>query len=379
MTETILPTARILVVDDEEANVDLLEQMLDRAGYTRVTGITDPRRVMPLFRDQPPDLVLLDLVMPHLDGFAVMEQLRPEIPAEAFLPILVLTADITTETRRRALAVGATDFLTKPFDHVELLLRINNLLRTRAMHLQLASQVTLLERLYEQSVEALTARSQAFAAVTHDLGQPLTAIRLATRTLQQRRPEDTDAGAELAAIELTTSRMLGMIGELLDIARLESGRALDLEYRHTDLVALVRDEVEVCRISSGRRAIDFEPLAPEILASVDPARIARVVANLLSNAVKFSPEGGPVTVTVALDAGGWARIDVQDQGLGIPAADLRLIFERFQRGGNVAGRIAGSGIGLAGARQIVEMHGGTIHVDSLEGEGSTFTVRLPLD
>jgi signal transduction histidine kinase len=247
------------------------------------------------------------------------------------------------------------------------------------LYLQMARQVERLDQLYEQTREALMARSQAFAAVTHDLGQPLTAIRLATRMLQQRQETSEDAGAELAAIELTTTRMLGMISELLDIARLESGRALDLEYRRTDLVALVRDEVDVCRLGAGRRAIDFEPMAPEITAHVDPARIARVVANLLSNAVKFSPDGGPITVTVARDAAGWARIDVQDQGVGIPAADLRLIFERFQRGGNVAGRIAGSGIGLAGARQIVEMHGGTIHVDSREEEGSTFTVRLPID
>jgi signal transduction histidine kinase len=373
----ILPTARILVVDDEEANVDLLEQVLARAGYTRIMGVTDPRRVLPLFQAEPPDLVLLDLLMPHLDGFAVMEQLRPQIPADAFLPILVLTADITTETKRRALGVGATDFLTKPFDQVELLLRINNLLRTRTLHLQLAGQVERLEGMYEQTLAALTARSRAFAAATHDLGQPLTAIRLAMRALRQRQAADADAAEQLAAIELTTTRMLGMIGELLDIARLEAGRPLDLDCRRTDLVALVRDEVDSWRIGSGRRAIDFEPLAAEVVVEVDPARIGRVVANLLSNAVKYSPDGGPIDVTVARDADGWARIEVRDQGVGIPAADLRHVFEQFRRGGNVEGRIAGSGIGLAGARHIVELHGGTIHVDSREGEGSTFTVRLP--
>src|SRR5215207_6712414 len=117
MNETVLPAARIIVVDDEEANVDLVEQMLARAGYGHATGVTDPRRVLPLVRAEQPDLLLLDLLMPHLDGFAVLEQLRPEIPADTFLPILILTADISVEPKRRALAAGATDFLTKPFDH----------------------------------------------------------------------------------------------------------------------------------------------------------------------------------------------------------------------------------------------------------------------
>src|SRR5215208_3827983 len=118
MDGPVLPHARILVVDDEEMNVELLRQMLARAGYEDVTGTTDPRRALPLFRERGPDLILLDLLMPHLDGFAVMERVRAEVAADAYLPILVLTAAVTTETKRRALAAGATDFLTKPFDHV---------------------------------------------------------------------------------------------------------------------------------------------------------------------------------------------------------------------------------------------------------------------
>jgi signal transduction histidine kinase len=316
--------------------------------------------------------------MPHLDGFAVLEQLRPEIPPDTFLPILILTADITVESKRRALAAGATDFLTKPFDHVELLLRIGNLLRTRALHLQVRDQVARLERLYAEARAALTARSQAFAAVTHDLGQPLASIRLATQVLQ-RQPSEGHGGDALAVIEQTTTRMLGMIGEILDVARLESGRALDLDYRSTDLVALIRDEVMVCRGGTDRHTVDFEPATPELIGELDPARISRVVANLLSNAVKYSPEGGRIAVTVAPAGEGWARIVVRDQGIGIPAADLPHVFERFHRARNTSGRIPGTGIGLAGAKQIVEQHGGAIQVESREGEGSTFTVRLPLE
>src|SRR5829696_6007116 len=156
MDGPVFPQARVIVVDDEEMNVELLRQMLARAGYEDVTGTTDSRQALPLVRERAPDLILLDLLMPHLDGFAVMERVRAEVPADVYLPILVLTADITTETKRRALAAGATDFLTKPFDHVELLLRIGNLLRTRALHLQVRGQVERLEQLYAEASRTLT-------------------------------------------------------------------------------------------------------------------------------------------------------------------------------------------------------------------------------
>ncbi len=137
--------AVILVVDDEEANVLLLTRLLEQAGYSGVLSTTDPRQVLPLYRAASPDLILLDLHMPHLDGFAVMEHLGPHIPAGSYLPVLILTADITPEAKRRALAAGAKDFLTKPFDSTEVLLRIRNLLETRRLHRQLQEHNRLLE------------------------------------------------------------------------------------------------------------------------------------------------------------------------------------------------------------------------------------------
>jgi putative two-component system response regulator len=146
--------ARILVVDDEEANVQLLERILEMAGYHNVVSTTDPRRVLDLLHTFRPDLILLDLLMPHLDGFTVMKVLASETPIDSFLPILVLTADATSETRRRALAGGANDFLTKPFDVEEVLLRIANMLQTRFLHLQLQGEKGALEdRVQERTRE----------------------------------------------------------------------------------------------------------------------------------------------------------------------------------------------------------------------------------
>jgi DNA-binding NarL/FixJ family response regulator len=156
-----LISARILIVVDQLANVALLEDLLDGAGYTATRGITDPRQAVHEFSAFAPDLVLLDLVMPGLDGFGVMTLLRPLIPAGAFLPILVLTAELTPEAKRRALSEGATDFLTKPLDTVEVLLRIHNLLQTRALHLRIQDENELLEqRVQERTAELEEARRQ---------------------------------------------------------------------------------------------------------------------------------------------------------------------------------------------------------------------------
>jgi putative two-component system response regulator len=137
MPEPIHQTARILIVDDQEANVRLLEKILSRAGYANLTSIRDSRRVLGSFLEHEPDLILLDLSMPHLDGFAVMRQLSPYIPEGEYVPILVLTADILPAARQTALSIGAKDFLTKPFDAAEVLLRIHNLLETRCLYVKL--------------------------------------------------------------------------------------------------------------------------------------------------------------------------------------------------------------------------------------------------
>jgi len=138
-------SARILAIDDEPLNTRVLQRLLEHAGYREITCLTDSRDVLPTFLEMRPDLILLDLHMPFFDGFAVMERLLPWIPPEEYLPIVVLTADITPEAKRRALAAGATDFLTKPFDSIEVLLRIKNLLEIRSLHQQLRKRTDALE------------------------------------------------------------------------------------------------------------------------------------------------------------------------------------------------------------------------------------------
>jgi putative two-component system response regulator len=143
------------LVDDEAANTLLLERLLRRTGYGNLTSTTNPLNILPLYREVKPDLILLDLLMPHLDGFAILELLAYEISPGAFVPRLVLTADITAGAKKRALALGATDFITKPFDQVELLLRVENALHARILHVELRDQNQLLEERVRDRVREL--------------------------------------------------------------------------------------------------------------------------------------------------------------------------------------------------------------------------------
>lgn len=149
--------ARILIVEDEEANIRLLERLLKRNGSSvDLQSTMDPREVPALYTKFQPDLILLDLHMPHRDGFAVMDELKPLVPAGSYLPILVLTADVTPEARQRALAGGAEDFVTKPFDATEVLLRVKNMLRTRFLHLQLQNHNQILEEKVQERTRELS-------------------------------------------------------------------------------------------------------------------------------------------------------------------------------------------------------------------------------
>jgi response regulator RpfG family c-di-GMP phosphodiesterase len=165
MLNSFMKKARILIVDDQESNIALLESVLERNGYADLESTTDPRQVVGLLEKYQPDLILLDLLMPHLDGFAVMKKLQVLIPAEDFLPILVLTADITPETKLRALAAGAHDFLTKPFDVGEVTLRIRNLLETRQLHLEQKNQNRILEEKVQERTAELRQRVEDLALI----------------------------------------------------------------------------------------------------------------------------------------------------------------------------------------------------------------------
>lgn len=243
-------------------------------------------------------------------------------------------------------------------------------------------------RLYGEIQDAVRIRDEFLSTVSHDLKTPLTAIKGRAQLLRRRSDRNDERDGKdwmaegLGQIDTTATRMSTLINELLDISRLQIGQPVELDRQSVDLVHLVHQGViEWRQQDSGQHDFEVETALPSLIGVWDVDRLDRVLANLLANAVKYSPDGGRITLRLTREeAAGeeWAVLAVIDQGIGIPAADLPHIFEAFIRAGNVVGRITGTGIGLAGARRIIEQHGGTIQVVSQEGAGSTFTIRLPL-
>lgn len=319
-----------------------------------------------------PDLVLSDVMMPGLDGFQLMQALRSN-PRTRSIPIILLSARAGEESTVEGLEAGADDYLVKPFSARELLARVGT-------HLEMA-------RLRQ---DAILAREELFSIVSHDLKNPVATIKgyaqLLRRVAQRLGPANVEKESQqllsgLSRIDATASRMTALINELLDLTALHIGKPLELDKKETDLVALTHQMVATYAQTRGQHDFRIHAEVPQLVGYWDTTRLERVISNLISNAIKYSPDGSEVVIEMMREddeATSWAVLKVRDQGIGIPAKDLPFIFDRFHRGSNVVGRIEGTGLGLASARQIIEHHGGTIEATSQEGAGSTFIVRLPL-
>ncbi len=204
-----MKSARILIIDDQEANVRLLEGILRRAGFTGCASITDARQAIPSFMKLEPDLVLLDLMMPYVNGFEILEHLKRLISIASYVPVLVLTADVTSEAKQKALAMGAKDFLTKPFDPAEVLLRIKNLLETRYLHLEIVKQNEDLEDKVRQRTQELEAAQ----------------IEILDRLAQAAEYRDDDTGEHIKRVGLICAHIaaaLNLPERALELIRLAS-------------------------------------------------------------------------------------------------------------------------------------------------------------
>lgn len=245
--------------------------------------------------------------------------------------------------------------------------------------------VTHLKQIEAALNRTIQTREEFLGAAAHDLKTPLTTIKGTSQVVQRRlarEPVDPRwLSTALGGLDSAATKMARLIDQLLDVARLQSGQTPELDRRTLDLVSLIRRVTTEHQLAAEDQRVRLEAV-PELSGSWDGPRLERVFDNLLSNAIKFSPAGGEVVLCVRQEqtpSGRVAVVSIRDQGLGIPAEELASIFERFHRAANIAGRVQGTGIGLSSARQIVAWHGGTISVESTEGAGSTFTVRLPCE
>ncbi|MBV9471212.1 MAG: response regulator [Abitibacteriaceae bacterium] len=375
---------RVLIVDDLPANVRLLAGILKVAGY-EVETASSGAEALSKITAQVPDVVLLDVMMPGMDGFEVCRRIKAEA-STFFLPVVMVTALQETSDRVNALEAGADDFLTKPVDEVEVVSRVKSLVRVKRQRDDLEHAYSELKRL-----ESL--RDSLGLMLVHDLRTPLTTMIAPLEMLRKGQLGSLDS-MQQEAVEMCTRggyRLLALINELLDINKMESGE-MRLEKTDIDLGKLVNEALEEVRQLTRGNATEIHIDIPADLPPThgDDDLLRRVLMNLLANAIKFAPKGGQVNVSAheTQDERGKnsdgqplrvIQIGVQDNGPGIPEEDQQRIFEKFgQVESRKAGRKTSTGLGLTFCKLAVEAHGGSIWVESQPGQGSTFCFTLPL-
>jgi signal transduction histidine kinase len=379
MTESAF-APRILVIDDEPANVRLLELVLRDAGWTHVRSTTDPRQAAALHAEFRSDLVLLDLMMPHLDGLAVMKALRSTIADGEFLPIVILTADATSETKLRALDAGATDFLTKPLDRVEVVLRIKNLLRTRRLSLEREERNRTLEATVRERTEQLLQSEKVatmgslLAGVAHELNNPL-AIVMGQAHMLREVGADGSAAVRAEKINTAAARCVRIVRNFLALARKRPPERTEVV-----LNQVIAEALELLAYELRSDGIEVTTTLADNLPrlSADAHQLHQVLVNLLTNAHHaMKKTDGPkhIAITSRFDvARGRAQVAVADTGPGIPPEIQQKVFEPFFTTKPLG---QGTGLGLSLCRGIVEQHGGTVTLTSAPGRGTTFLVELP--
>jgi len=355
----------ILVVDDTPANLQLLAGMLKERGY-RVRPAPNGELALRAAQMAPPDLILLDITMPKMDGFEVCARLKADDRLRD-IPVLFISALNETSDKVRAFQAGGVDYVTKPFNIEEVEARVRTHLELRRQKRELAASLERMREL-ERMRDSLT------HMVAHDMKSPLTAVKL---TLDLLEPVIEAADAEsvgmLQGAKSGASAILELIEQMLDVSRIEAG-ALQPKTVSGDVAETARLAVEGQRILAGRRSLTLVAAGP-CPADFDPDLVRRVVGNLVANALKFTAADGTIRVSVVQQDGG-ARLEVADNGRGIAPEHHARIFMKFGQVEDPHARV-GTGLGLTFARMAVEAHGGRIGVESALGKGSTFWFTLP--
>ena len=362
-------TGKILVVDDDAKNRELLRDLLEAKGHS-VVEAESGQQALEMVAAGRPDVVLLDVMMPGMDGFEVCRRLKGN-PETAPIPVLMVTALEERSDRITGIDAGANDFLTKPVDPQDVVLRVRNAVAAKKLYDQLQGS-------YDRLKELEALRDNLTHMIVHDLRSPLTGIMGFMQLVQMQagqKLDDTESqflGKALASC----STLLEMINSLLDVNRLEEGK-MPLKPATCDLRALADEAIETLGAATEGIKLQVDRPAEEVIAHCDPEVIRRVIANLASNAIRFTPRAGEVRLALESDPER-ARVSVTDSGPGIPPEYREKIFEKFgQVEAREDNRKYSTGLGLTFCKLAVEAHGGRIGLVSEVGRGSTFWFELP--
>jgi two-component system sensor histidine kinase/response regulator len=374
-TETVAPNGGdVLVVDDDPRNRRLLEGYLLSEGYEVRLAENGNEALGEAFR-KAPDLVLLDVMMPGLNGFEVCGTLKSN-PDTRLTQVMLVTALDGTPHRVEGLDGGADDYVSKPVRREEFMAKVRSLLRARSLLMELEDARGILAERNAQLEELEALKETLIQTLVHDLKNPL-AVIMGNLDLMARTIDDSNA-RQIRRSRANAERMHRMILDLLDVAGLEEGR-FALKPEPVDTAALTREAIEEAGVSAETRGVSLEMDTSQDGCTVhgDNSVLRRVVDNLLANALEHAPSGTTVRAGVAHRDEG-IEISLADQGTGIPPEHRDRIFEKYARLElKNSGVSANRGLGLTFCRLAVEAHGGTIWVEEAPGGGALFRVLLP--
>jgi len=371
-------TGSILVVDDEEQNRDLVSKRLSRLGNA-VVAVASGSEAFSALRSHPFDLVLLDIMMPDMDGYEVLRLLKND-PELNSIPVVMISALSDVEGIAKCIAAGADDYLSKPFDATLLKARVLASLDKKRAHDREKNLFDQLQENYKRLQILEKQRDDLTNMIVHDLRTPLTSVIGGLRTLSLIGDLNTQQ-QEIADISISGGdELLGMINDLLDVEKMASG-SLDLDLVVISVPEVVASSVAQVSNLAREKHIDIVIDLPEYLPIInaDESKLRRVITNLLGNAIKFTPLNGKVIVAAKSGTDNRSvEISVTDTGEGIPSEALESVFEKFvQVRTRIGGRTMSNGLGLAFCKLAIEAHGGSVTVVSAVGNGSTFTFTLP--
>lgn len=358
-------TGRLLIVDDLENNLQLLGQLLSTEGYELAFAL-DGETALERAIASPPDLVLLDLFLPGKSGFEVVQSFRQH-PSLAGIPVIFLTSANDSETATKAFAAGAVDFVSKPFDHRELLARVRT-------HMALKNTRDRLGKLVEE-------RNRLMDVLAHDLRNSLSSLKLSTYLLGSGKITDPNKRTELNETVTSSLQMMESLIQSHLEAAAEAQRSTQLRLRTFDLKRFLDDVVSTQRLRASEKEITLTIALPSeeapLSVHADPLGTRQVLENFLSNAIKFSPPDSSVQLAV-VQAASSVILRIQDEGPGLTEADQQGLWAPFARlSAQPTGGESSTGLGLSIVKEIAEKMQCRVGCESEPGKGACFWIELP--
>ena len=372
MNQQVTEKPYILAVDDEQLNLELLRFILERNGF-HFNGTNNDDYFFELLDEQPPDLILLDVIMPRIEGFDLCAKLK-SLPSYKDIPVIFLTGKVNVKDKVKGFEVGGVDYVTKPFNEQELVARIQT-------HIELMQARNKIEKQAANLKQSNELKDRMFSIIGHDLRSPLGAAKLKMDFIMRGIIDPkSEHFVDETVFELlnTMDEALNLLQNLLGWAKSESDQ-IQIIPENLDIYDVVEQTFRLLKLGSEHKKITLENnILKETIVHADLNTTKTVLRNLLSNAIKFTPVDGKIKVNGHL-VNDRLVIEVQDNGQGIPKDDISKILnpnEHFSKLGTE--KEPGTGLGLVLCQNFVNKNGGTLKIKSEVGEGSTFYFDLPM-